>query len=212
MKSLTVEDLDAWNDSRKRARFINCLSGIKSAILVGTSNAQGVDNLAIFSSIFHLGADPSLMGMIVRPDVSPRHTLQNLIERKTYSLNLLPYDLRAQGHQTSARYPSDESEFETCGFSVERIRDLKVPFVKESQVKWLMELIRIVDIPENNTHMVIGRVVEVFYPEEILRDDGSLDLAATAPCLVTGLDSYHSVGKGIRYEYAKPGKKPQRLE
>jgi len=212
MKSLSIKELDSWDDSRKRARFINCLSGAKTAILVGTANKERAHNLAIFSSIFHLGADPSLMGMIVRPDVSPRHTLQNIRDTHYYSLNILPYELRAQGHQTSARYAQEVSEFEACGFTAQWAEDYNIPLVEESHVKWIMKLVRIIDIPENKTHIVIGQILEVYYPKEILREDGSLDISFTDPCLVTGLDSYHQLGKGTRYEYAKPDKKLTKLD
>ncbi|MGO3346471.1 MAG: hypothetical protein ACTIM4_14665 [Marinomonas sp.] len=46
--------------SRYRTQLINSLSGFKSANLIGTCNAQGQTNLAIFSSVFHLGASPAL--------------------------------------------------------------------------------------------------------------------------------------------------------
>lgn len=208
MERITLTDLDNWEDNRKRGRFINCLSGIKTGVLVGTVNIEKKTNLAIFTSIFHLGADPSLMGMIVRPDASPRHTLQNILDIKSFTLNILPYEMHREGHQTSARYTEDQSEFKECGFTEEWLNDSKVPFVKESQVKWLMELVRVIDIPENNTHMIIGRVLEVYFPKDILSEDGSLDIAVTDPTLVTGLDSYHQVKKGTRYSYAKPDKKP----
>lgn len=206
MKRISKEDLDGWNDDRKRARFINCLSGIKSCFLVGTCNASKQTNLAIFSSIFHLGANPSLMGLIVRPNVSSRHTFENIKMMGFYSLNLLPYQNHQQGHQTSARYSLEQSEFLETGFSEEWTEDGPVPFVKESQVKWLMKYIRTVDIPENGTHMVIGEVQCVYLPDDLIESDGSLTISQTDPALVTGLDCYHQVRKGIRYSYAKPGK------
>ncbi len=211
MEKLSLAQLDQWEDNRKRARFINCLSGIKTAILVGSANQHKQSNLAIFSSVFHLGADPSMMGMIVRPDVSPRHTLQNIIDTKYYTLNILPFEKHAQGHQTSARYPQEVSEFDACGLTEQWHEEVSVPFVQESRVKWLMELVRVIDIPENNTHMVMGKVLEVHFPKEILHEDGSLDLFATDPALVTGLDSYHQATLGVRYQYAKPDKGPVKL-
>lgn len=54
-------------DQRFRTHFINSLTGFKSLNLVGTVNESGITNLAVFSQIVHLGADPSLIGMIVRP-------------------------------------------------------------------------------------------------------------------------------------------------
>ena len=79
----TIENLD----SRYRAHFINSLSGFKSANLIGTQDNQGHTNLAIVSSVFHLGAHPPLVGMIIRPHSVPRHTLENILETGFYTIN-----------------------------------------------------------------------------------------------------------------------------
>ena len=50
-----------------RGNLINSLSGFKPASLIGTSDDQGRTNLAIFSNIVHLGADPALVGFVNRP-------------------------------------------------------------------------------------------------------------------------------------------------
>ncbi|MCJ8275234.1 MAG: flavin reductase family protein, partial [Bdellovibrionales bacterium] len=57
------------HDYNKRAwiKLVNSLSGFKSANLVGTQSKDGQTNLAMFSSFFHLGANPPLMGFVLRP-------------------------------------------------------------------------------------------------------------------------------------------------
>ena len=49
-------------EQRFRASFINSLGGFKSVVLVGTANESGETNLAIFNSLFHIGANPPLCG------------------------------------------------------------------------------------------------------------------------------------------------------
>lgn len=208
---ITEEEFRSWTDERRRARLINCLSGIKSAVLIGSLSQDGQTNLAIFSSLFHLGADPALMGFIIRPDISARHTLENILESKYYSINLLPYKHHLEGHHTSARFPKETSEFKACGFNEEYFENSSIPFVKESKVKWLMKFVRSVDIEENGTHLIIGQVKEIHLPQEILAKDGALDISQTDPTLVTGLDCYHRVKKGTRYSYAKPNLVPHPL-
>ena len=51
----------------KSIHLINSLGGFKSVALIGTKSEAGNTNLAIFSSIFHLGANPPLVGLIFRP-------------------------------------------------------------------------------------------------------------------------------------------------
>ena len=59
---------DFENMSRvERLNLINSCSGIKPANLIGTQSAAGQPNVAIFSSVVHLGSNPALFGMVFRP-------------------------------------------------------------------------------------------------------------------------------------------------
>ena len=106
-------------DSRTRAHFINSLSGFKSANLIGTQDQQGNTNLAIVSSVVHLGANPPLVAMIMRPHTVPRHTFENIKQTGVYTINQVNQSIFKQAHQTSARYDKHESEFEHTGLTTE---------------------------------------------------------------------------------------------
>ena len=84
---MTTSDLNNF-EKQERVHFINSLGGFKSVSLVGTSDEKGNSNLAIFSSFFHIGANPPLIGMIFRPSPPERDTLKNIIETGFYSINL----------------------------------------------------------------------------------------------------------------------------
>jgi flavin reductase (DIM6/NTAB) family NADH-FMN oxidoreductase RutF len=60
----------------ERLNLINSCTGYKSANLIATKSVDGAVNVAIFSSITHLGSNPALIGFIVRPTV-PRNTYKN---------------------------------------------------------------------------------------------------------------------------------------
>ncbi|EGU57164.1 flavin reductase domain protein FMN-binding protein, partial [Vibrio nigripulchritudo ATCC 27043] len=102
-KGYSKSDIGEMED-RFRARFINSLSGYKSANLIGTIDNNGQHNLSIVSSVFHLGANPPLLGMIVRPHSVSRHTLENIVETGHYTINSVCREVYQQAHQTSARY------------------------------------------------------------------------------------------------------------
>ena len=209
VKEISKDELEAMSDDRYRARLINCLSGIKTAVLVGSVNKDGQTNLAVFTSLFHLGANPALMGLIFRPNVSQRHTLENIQEVGNYTINILPSQFSKNVHHTSARFSREQSEFAMCGFTEQWQPGIEVPFVKEAPISWQMAYVRTYDIPENGTHMVIGSVEKIFLPKEILKEDGFLDLEAVDPCIATGLDCYHQVKGKQRYTYAKPDHGPK---
>ncbi|MEO8762599.1 MAG: flavin reductase, partial [Bacteroidia bacterium] len=98
-------------EQRYRATFINSLGGFKSLALIGTRGSNGTTNLATFNSLFHIGANPPLFGFIIRPDSVERHTLNNIYETGSLTINHVSEGFYMAAHQTSARYDSSISEF-----------------------------------------------------------------------------------------------------
>jgi len=194
-----------------RTNLINSLSGFKSVNLVGTIDGRGRTNLAIFSQVFHLGANPALMGMIVRPDSAPRHTLANLIETGSFTLNHIREDFYRQAHQTSANYSASESEFAACGFTPWFSGKVAAPYVRESSVKIGLEFRDRVDLAINRTILVIGAVVEIIVPGDCLLPDGYLDIEKAGTITSSGLDGYHTTQRLSRLSYAKVDREPREI-
>ena len=194
-----------------RTNFINSLSGFKSLQLLGTKNQDGETNLAIFNSIFHVGANPPYIGLVVRPDGPEHDTLKNILGQEYYTLNNVKEEFYQQAHQTSARYVSGESEFKTCDFEEEYIAGFPVPFVKESSIQIGLKLKEVIPVKANGTTIVIGEIVLIRIDKKYLLDDGMVDLEAAGSITVAGLDSYHRTQKIGRLSYAKPGIEPKEL-
>jgi flavin reductase (DIM6/NTAB) family NADH-FMN oxidoreductase RutF len=195
---------DIENMSKRfRTQFVNCLSGFKSLNLVGTINKEGQTNLAIISSIFHLGASPALIGMIIRPASVPRHSLENIIENDFFTINHVNESIYKKAHQTSAKYPKEISEFEAVGLQEEYIRDFKAPFVKESFIKIGLKQKEIIEIKSNQTILVVGEILEIVVPENTIETDGSINIEKAGSITVSGLDRYHSTKEIARLSYAK---------
>lgn len=193
-------------EQRYRATFINSLGGFKSVNLVGTKNKTRQSNLAIFNSIVHLGANPPLVGMIVRPDSVERHTYENILETGFYTLNHLNETIYKQAHQSSARYLRHESEFEATGLSEEYKNGFLAPFVKESAIQIALELREKHELHINGTILIIGEIKEVHLPQQALLPDGYVDLETAGTITCSGLDTYSKTTKLARLSYAKPGK------
>jgi flavin reductase (DIM6/NTAB) family NADH-FMN oxidoreductase RutF len=187
-----------------RARLINSVSGMKSANLVGTADRRGRTNLALFNSVLHIGADPPCLGMIFRPLTVRRDTYDNIKATGVYTLNHVHAGIRERAHQTSARFAAGVSEFEACGLTPETTRTVKAPYVAESRVKIGLAYQEEHTIRVNQTILLVGRVLEIRLPEEILGEDGYVDLAAAGSLAITGLEGYHEVGPAVRLPYARP--------
>ena len=200
---ITIDQINEM-ETRYRASLVNSLGGFKSVVLISSISSDKIHNLAIFNSLFHLGANPPLCGFIVRPDVSPRHTLQNILDNQYYTINHLNEDIFVNAHQTSARYDLGISEFDEVHLNKETIENQEVCYVKESNLKFLCEFQQKIDIEMNGTIMVIGLIKEIILPETALAADGFVDLEAAKSITCSGLDSYHTTKKLRRLTYAKP--------
>jgi flavin reductase (DIM6/NTAB) family NADH-FMN oxidoreductase RutF len=196
-------------ESRQRAQLINSLGGFKSVCLIGTNDSAASTNVAIFNSIFHIGANPPLIAFIVRPDSVDRHTLSNILATGVYTVNHLTEDIYKQAHQTSARYPKDVSEFDATGLTPEFKSDWKAPFVKESRIQLGVEFKQRIDIALNGTIMVIGEIKHIYFPSDCLCADGFVDIEKAKSITCSGLDSYHATQRLARLSYSKPDSLPQ---
>lgn len=207
MNSKLLSEQDIVNmETQKRAAFVNSLTGFKSASLIGTIDNNEKTNLSIFSSVTHLGSNPALVGFISRPNLTERHTLDNILETKYYTINHINEQIYKKAHQTSARYPKNISEFDVTGLTPEFISGMIAPYVKESHIKYGMEFMESHELKINNTILVIGKVIEVIVPESSLMKDGSINIEEAETITIAGLDSYHTTKRLAKLSYAKTDK------
>ena len=119
-----------------RLNLINSITGIKPGNLIGTKSKDDKSNLAIISSVVHLGSNPALLGFVMRPQQPVKHhTYQNITETGVYTINHIPNNLTERAHYTSAKFEKDVSEFAACGFTEEYVSEFSAPFVAESEIK-----------------------------------------------------------------------------
>ncbi len=203
MKNISRAEIEKF-EKQYRTNFINCLSGFKGVNLIGSKDPDGNENLSVFSSTVHLGANPPLLGLISRPVIVERNTYQNIRSTGVYTINHMNEAIYMAGHQSSARYPKNVSEFNEVGLKPYYLEGFYAPFVKESMIKLGMKLKEVVPIRSNDTVLIVGEIMEVIIEESFIKEDGYVDLAEAGTVTLAGLDAYHSVSKLERLTYAKP--------
>jgi len=201
-KYFSLAEIQTW-DRFTRANFINTLTGFKSLSLIGTVNKAGESNVAVFSNIVHLGADPALIGFINRPLAAAPHTLSNIQETGFFTVNLVTESMYKQAHQTSAKYADGVSEFEMTGLTEQFREGCSVPFVAESPVQYLLKLEQVIPIELNDTFFVIGSLQAAYVPADIQEEDGFLDLAKAGILTSLGTSGYYKTEKIDNLPYAK---------
>ena len=204
MGYLTAKDIE--NTERiRRLNMINAFSGIKQAALIGSADQSGKTNLAIFNSIIHIGSNPALLGFILRPNENVRrHTYENIMETGFYTINHVHKSFTRSAHYTSAKFEKEISEFDECHLSEEYISGFQAPFVMESKLKLGMKYLETIEIRINNTMMVIGQVELLVFPDDVMNEDGHMDLSSVQNVGVSGLNTYYELIKLASYPYARP--------
>ncbi len=212
--SATTE-MHIWNgqqleqlEQNYRRDLINCLSGFKSANLIGSVNADGETNLAIFNSVMHIGANPPFMGIVVRPITVPRNTYSNIKQTGFFTINAVQASFLEKAHQTSANYPAQLSEFDECKLTPLYSALHPAPYVLESTVRIGLELNEELHVKSNGTIILIGRIIEVQVPKELVAKDGFVALEKAGTVSVVGLDAYYNPTPIKRLAYARPQAKP----
>ncbi len=205
---LTKKDIEQTERIR-RLNIINSVTGIKPANLIGTISNDGFPNVAIFSSVIHLGSNPALLGFVLRPQHEvPRDTYLNIKENGFYTINHVHLKHVKQAHFTSAKFKKEESEFEKCRFTEEYLFDFKAPFVAESQLKMGMKFLEEIPIPINQTILMVGSIEHLSIPDQCVGEDGHLDLSIIETAGIGGLNSYYQLKKTAQFPYARASELP----
>ena len=193
-----------------RLNLINSITGIKPANLIGTQSSDGIDNLAVFSSVIHLGSNPALIGCISRPTGEvPRHTYDNILETKHYTINAVPSNMVKNAHYTSVKFDRDESEFEKCNIKPRHLDQFPAPFVAQSPIQIGLKLEEIIDITLNGTIMIIGSVQFLSVADHILNEKGYLNLEEAKISGISGLNRYYELGLIDEFPYARKNEIPK---
>ena len=194
----------------ERINLINSLTGIKPGNLVGTKSIKTGSNLAVFSSIIHLGSFPPLLGFILRPsDEVRRNTFENILENGYYTINHIPVHKTENAHYTSAKFEANINEFDYCDFEEEYFNNFYAPYVKESPIKIGMKYIESIPIHLNNTTLVIGEIEEIHIPDEHINYAGQIDLESSKSAGISGLNTYYELKKINSYPYARVKEVPE---
>ncbi len=201
MKHYTIAEIQGWSRIY-RANFVNSLSGFKPVSLIASVNKAGQPNLAIFSNIVHLGADPALIGFINRPKEAAPHTIKNIEESSFYTINHILPAFVEKAHQTSAKYADEVNEFDAVGLTAVHKDGFSVPYVAESHVQMALSLSEIIPL-SNGTYLVVGALEHAYVNEQAVASDGFIELSKEGSIVSAGLDAYYTTTPLQRFSYAK---------
>lgn len=187
-----------------RLNLINSCTGYKSANLIATKSKSGNPNVAVFSSITHMGSDPAMLGFVTRPLNVSRNTYKNIRDTSYFTVNHIHEKMIEQAHHTAAKYDEEISEFHKTGLNEEYLDDFHAPYVKQSEVKLGCKYLNEYHIKENDTLLVVAAIEHIYFDEGIQMPDGWLRLDDAGTVAINGLDGYSLPSLLDRFHYARP--------
>lgn len=185
-----------------KINLINSITGAKSANLIATTSLEGVDNVAVFSSVTHLGSSPPLIGFFLRPTHEvKRDSYTNILETGFYTINPIHSSEVDGAHRTSCKFPRDVSEFDACSIRALRRPGFVAPFVKSSPIQIAMKFEEAIPINLNDTKLIIGSIEQIFIDSRIVENNGSINLDSASLVAIGGLDTYFKLSQHKRFPY-----------
>jgi len=203
MTYISNEELDNLHHIY-RINLINSYSGYKSANLIGTKSSNGIENVAVFSSVTHIGSNPPMLGFFCRPTTVLRNTYENIKSTGYYTINHIHFPILEDAHHTSAKYDAQISEFDKTNLISEYKNEFKAPFVKGTPLQLAMEYVEEYIIKANDTILVIGKIIGLHLNDDLIEDDGFINLSKAKVAAINGLDGYAIPELNKRFDYQRP--------
>ncbi len=202
---LSINEIEQM-DHLYKINLMNSISGYKPANLIATKSNDGVTNVAVFSSVVHYGSSPAILGFVLRPTTVVRNTYDNIKKTGYYTINAISESIIDDAHHTSAKYPSEVSEFDKTNLTEAYKDNFYAPFVAESPLQIGMKFLEEHPIKANGTILILGEVADLYFEKSMLSDDGFLNLSKEKIAAINGLDTYMIADKFKRLSYQRPKK------
>ncbi len=200
---LSRKAIDDMNHLYK-INLMNSISGYKPANLIATKSEDGISNVAVFSSVVHYGSSPAILGFVLRPTTVARNTYDNIKKTGFYTINAINEAIIEDAHHTSAKYPSEVSEFDKTDLTEIYKDDFFAPYVAQSPIKIGMKFLEEHHIKANGTILILGEVNDLYFKESMLSEDGFLNLSEEKIASINGLDTYMVAKEYKRLSYQRP--------
>ena len=183
---------------------------------VSTLDGEGRANLAPFSQFQNIGYDPPIVMFSAnqRTTGKRKDTVVNVEATGEFVWNMATYDLREAVNLSSEELAPNADEFAAAGLEKTPSLVVKPPRVAESPVHFECRHLQTTRIPGNgdtgSADIVIGRVVRIHIRDDVVTEDGRLDIEKIKPLARLGYYNYTYVDK--QFEMLPPGNDPRRLK
>lgn len=161
------------------------------AVLIGTRNGEGRDNLCTVAWTGTVCSDPAMLSISLRPS---RLSYDYLVETGVFTVNLTTEDLAEATDFCGVRSGRDIDKYEVCRLTKTECEKISCAFVEESPVA--IEC-RVTEKRELGSHtMFIAEVLLVHADTAYMNEDGAFDFDLASP-IVYSHGRYKGLGKDL---------------
>ena len=166
---------------------------------ISTISRDGLHNLAPFSQFQNLTFDPPYVMFASNQNTQGhrKDTVVNTEQTGEFVWNMATYELREAVNKSAEEVPPDVDEFVLAGVSKAPSRLVKPSRVAESPVHFECAYHQTIRLPGNGTmgtvDVVFGRVLATHIKDEVIGEDGRIDVLKIRPIARLGYHDYTSV-------------------
>ena len=163
---------------------------------ISTRNADGSANLAPYSYFNAFNDAPPMIAYGTQARKTGldegKDSLANIRRTGEFAVNIVSYELRNAMNVSSQHFPAGEDEFAAAGLSKAPAKGIDAEIVAEAPAALECKLWKILDLPGDQSFMVIATVTGVHIQDRFIRE-GRLDVAAYQPLARLGYRDYARV-------------------
>ena len=166
---------------------------------ISSLGSDGVNNLAPYSQFQNLTFDPPYVMFAANQTTDGRRkdTVVNAEQTGEFVYNMATYDLREAVNSSAQQVPPEVDEFELAGVTRDPSKMVKVSCVAESPVHFECHYHQTIRLPGHRpigtVDIVIGQVIGIHIKDEVITEDGKLDVLKIRPLARLGYYDYTSV-------------------
>ncbi len=149
----------------------------------GTRSRDGQDNIAPFSYFMGVSTRPPSVAISVarRSDGELKDSARNILQTGVFTVSIVSYAQVEQMNQSAAQWPSEVSEFDSCGLTAVMGERVDAPRPQEALASMECRLVHSHDL--GGTHLLVGEVVLYHLSDGIVVEDKRGDRVIDASAL-----------------------------
>lgn len=166
---------------------------------ISTISSKGVHNLAPYSQFQNLTFDPPYVMFAANQNTrgQRKDTVVNVEETGEFVHNMATYDLREAVNQSARDVPPEVDEFELAGVTKASSRFVNPARVAESPIHFECTYYQTLRLPvhglRGTVDIIIGRVIGIHIKDDVIADNGKLDIVRIRPLARLGYFDYTTV-------------------